>query len=74
MVQSWRTAFSLERGAMSEAEELSALIGEIYVDPQDIFDVNDPKENKVLFRAANRLHITTRESVVRERTKCRRRP
>jgi len=52
--------------ADEELERAGALIGEIYVDPQNIFNLNDPKEDKVLFRAANRLHIRTRESVVRE--------
>jgi hypothetical protein len=49
-----------------ELERAGAIIGNIYIDAQDIFDLNNPKEDKVLFRAANRLHITTRESVVRE--------
>src|SRR5262249_11539462 len=47
-----------------ELERAGAIVGEIYVDAQDIFDLNDPKEDKVLFRAANQLHITTRDSVV----------
>ncbi|HKE95660.1 MAG TPA: hypothetical protein VKB34_15200 [Povalibacter sp.] len=50
----------------AELEESRALIGEIYIDPQNIFDVNDPKENKSVFRAANYLHIKTREGVIRE--------
>src|SRR5262245_48329218 len=49
-----------------ELERAGAIVGTIYIDAQDIFDINNPKEDKVLFRAANRLHITTRDSVVRE--------
>jgi outer membrane protein assembly factor BamA len=33
--------------------------------PQNIFDLDDPKENNALFRLANRLHIQTRPSVIR---------
>lgn len=47
-------------------ESSGAVIGEIFIDPQNIFDLSDPKENKALFRLANRLHIKTRERVVRQ--------
>jgi hypothetical protein len=50
----------------AELERAGAVVGVVYIDAQDIFDLNDPKEDKTLFRAANHLHITTRESVVRE--------
>lgn len=41
-------------------------IGEVLIDRQNVFDTNDPKEDKALFRAANALHITTREQVIRQ--------
>jgi outer membrane protein assembly factor BamA len=47
-------------------EASGALIGAIVIDPQNIFDLNDPQENKRLFRIANRLHIKTHASVIRE--------
>jgi outer membrane protein assembly factor BamA len=67
-------------GAVARAEELSAdampspaqleaegaIIGTIYVDAQNIFDVNDPAEDKVIYRGANALHVTTREGVIRQ--------
>lgn len=49
----------------AELEAAGATIGEIRVVPQAIFDTSDPKEDTLLFRAANALHILTRPSVVR---------
>jgi len=42
-------------------------IGEIRIDNQNIFDLGDPEENNFLFRTANKLHIKTRENVIRQR-------
>jgi outer membrane protein assembly factor BamA len=50
----------------AELEAAGARIGEIRIAPQDIFDLNDPRENNWLFRLANFLHITTRPEVVRQ--------
>jgi outer membrane protein assembly factor BamA len=52
--------------AGEQLETAGALIGEIYIDPQNIFDLNDPKDDKKLFRLANKLHIKTRNEVIRE--------
>ena len=49
----------------ADLEKEGAVIGEILITPQDIFDVNDPAENKMLFRLANSLHINTRPDVIR---------
>ena len=46
-------------------EAAGAVIGEIHIEVRDVFDPNDPKENNKLFRFANKLHINTRQSVVR---------
>lgn len=46
-------------------EAAGARIGEITIRSLQIFDVDDPRENKALYRAANRLHIRTHESVIR---------
>lgn len=46
-------------------EKNGATIGKITLGVSDIFDLNNPKENKALFRAANKLHIATREAVVK---------
>lgn len=47
-------------------EQSAAVIGEIFVNPENIFDLNDPEEDKRLYRLANRLHVKTRENVVRQ--------
>ena len=40
------------------------MIGQIYFDIADIFNESDPREDKALYRLANKLHIKTRESAV----------
>lgn len=50
----------------AELESQGAVIGEIFIEPQNIFNVAEPKENKALFRTANRLHIKTQERVIRQ--------
>lgn len=47
-------------------EQSGAVIGEILIYPENIFDLNDPQEDKALYRLANKLHIKTRENVVRQ--------
>jgi len=42
-----------------------ATIGEIIVKRNNVFDLNNPDENIAIFRLANRLHIMTQESVIR---------
>jgi hypothetical protein len=49
----------------AELESSGAVFGEIRVDNKNIFDKSDPKDNKALFRLANKLHIQTRQSVIR---------
>lgn len=51
--------------SFAEMEAAGATVGEIHVVTRDIFDTSDPAENYALFRLANRLHIQTRESVIR---------
>ena len=48
----------------TEMEAAGATIGEIRIVTRDIFDTSDPKEDKLLFRWANALHIQTRPGVV----------
>ena len=42
-----------------------AVIGQVLIDNQNIFNLDDPKDDKKVFRLADRLHIKTRASVVR---------
>ncbi|MEJ0085827.1 MAG: hypothetical protein WDO72_09100 [Pseudomonadota bacterium] len=51
--------------AAAELERAHARIGAIYINVGDIFDTTKPGENKRLYRLANRVHIDTRESVLR---------
>jgi outer membrane protein assembly factor BamA len=51
--------------SFAELEAAGATVGEIRVLPLEIFDTSDPAENYALFRLANRLHIPTREGVIR---------
>lgn len=50
--------------SFAELEAAGARVGEIRILNQDIFDTQDPKENKRLFRWANALHIQTRQGVI----------
>lgn len=50
--------------SFGELEAAGATIGEIRIVAQDIFDTTDPKEDKLLFRWANALHIRTRPGVI----------
>ena len=40
------------------------VIGKIILKKSDVFDLSNPKENNWLYRAANRLHIDTRDQVI----------
>jgi outer membrane protein assembly factor BamA len=47
-----------------ELEERGAVVGRVDVAVDDIFDESDPRENRALYRLANRLHVDTKDSVV----------
>jgi outer membrane protein assembly factor BamA len=51
--------------SFQELEAAGAIIGEIRIDNRNIFDLDNPKEDNVLFRLANQLHVRTRPDVVR---------
>jgi opacity protein-like surface antigen len=46
-------------------EAAGARIGLIAIHSAEIFDLSDPRENRALYRVANRWHINTRAGVVR---------
>jgi acetyl esterase/lipase/outer membrane translocation and assembly module TamA len=50
----------------AELERSGAVIGEIFIYNDNIFDLEDPRENKALYRLANKLHIRTRPEVIRQ--------
>ena len=49
----------------TELEASKAVVGEILIDNQNIFNLDDPKDNYGLFRLADRLHPKTHASVIR---------
>jgi hypothetical protein len=58
---------SAARGLPSDAdlERLHAVFGKIVIDNENIFNLNDPKDDNFLFRLADRLHRPTRRSLIR---------
>jgi len=50
--------------SFAELEAAGAVIGEVRIINDNIFDLDDPKEDNFLFRLANKLHIRTRPSVI----------
>jgi hypothetical protein len=50
--------------SFSELQTAGAVIGEIRIVNNNIFDLDDPKEDNFLFQLANKLHIRTRQSVI----------
>lgn len=48
----------------AQLEAAGAVIGEVEIRAGDVFDPDDPQEDRRLFRFANRLHRTTREAVI----------
>jgi hypothetical protein len=51
--------------SFDQLEAQAAVIGEIRINAQDIFDLEDPRENNFVFRTANRLHVNTRPWLIR---------
>ena len=49
---------------LAQLQAAGARIGNIEVITEDIFDTDDPAENKLLFRWANALHVRTRPAVI----------
>ena len=60
----WAQAQTPELPSFAELEANGARIGTIRVVTGEIFDTADPKEDKLLFRWANALHIQTRTGVI----------
>ena len=58
------SATPIPDGAVLESE--GAVIGVIVLSKQNVFDLSNPKENNALYRLANRWHIITRDSVIRQ--------
>lgn len=50
--------------SFAELQAAGAVIGEIRITNDNVFDLDNPKEDNFLFRLANKLHIRTRPSVI----------
>lgn len=48
-----------------QLEAAGFTVGEIVIDNRNIFDLDDPEEDKALFRLMNSLHVRTRTKVIR---------
>jgi hypothetical protein len=51
--------------AFAELEAKGVRIREIRIEPANIFNLDDPREDNALFRLANALHVRTRPAVIR---------
>ncbi|HET6265133.1 MAG TPA: hypothetical protein VFD95_09755, partial [Usitatibacter sp.] len=51
--------------SFAELEAKGVRIGEVRIEAGNIFNLDDPRENNALFRAANALHVGTRPEVIR---------
>lgn len=49
---------------IEELERRAAVVGRIEVEVDDIFDESDPRENRALYRLANKLHLDTKDTTV----------
>lgn len=54
-----------ETPTLDELQAAGATIGEVIIQVNDVFDTSSPAENKSIFRLANRLHVNTRDSVIK---------
>jgi len=52
--------------AGAELERQGAVVGEVFINNENIFDLEDPEENNRLYRLANKLHVRTRPEVIRQ--------
>lgn len=68
-LMSLATSLSIADDSLPSSEELEAMgavIGNIEYDKKNVFDTTLPGENKSLYRLANRWHVLTRDSVIRQ--------
>ena len=47
-------------------EKSGAVVGRVFVDNRNVFDLSDPEESSRLYRWANRLHVVTRDDTIRQ--------
>jgi outer membrane protein assembly factor BamA len=60
------TSCLLAHDATASVEpKVSGVIGEIVIQTHDVFDLDSPQDDKLIYRAANKAHVRTRDAVVR---------
>ncbi len=66
LISSTQSADVINDGELGDRalQRSSARIGLIIVEVDNVFDPNDPRENSILYRAANALHIKTRRKTI----------
>jgi hypothetical protein len=52
--------------ALRSMELSGAVVGQVSITNSNIFDLDDPEENKALYRFANKIHTTTRQNVIQQ--------
>ena len=52
--------------ALRSMESSGATIGQVSITSSNVFDLDDPEENKALYRFANKVHVTTRQNVIQQ--------
>lgn len=65
LAAAFAAAHADELPAAEELEASGAVVGEIVYDKANVFDPSRPDEDNWLYRLANRLHVVTRDSVIR---------
>jgi hypothetical protein len=50
----------------AELEARGARIGAVQINAMNIFDLDDPKDDKALFRLMNNLHVRTKDRVIKQ--------
>jgi len=59
-------SLAAETPSIADLEAEGAVIGEIRLQRENVFDLSNPEEDNWAFRLANRLHIVTREDTIRK--------
>lgn len=58
--------YDFVRAGQRETADVTGMIRKIYITNLDVFDESNPKEDKRLYRLANRIHIETRADLIRK--------
>lgn len=51
---------------MGDSPAVAPLVGAVLISSNNIFDLDEPEEDRAAYRLANKLHVTTRPEVIRQ--------